>query len=401
MLCVTYDLTRCWAGNRTAALWAVGLLSMTRIFFQPAMIARPDMLCGMFGLLAIWTTWRWCETRHIRWLTATGVLLGLGGLTHPFAIAYAMQIGVWILWEARGWRKLVATPYVAVVAMAVFLLWTPLILRHSDLFRVQIRNQFATSASEQLHWRLLNPWPSLAFQAEYMFDDMKLWQTLLAFVPLTFCTLYSFFCGIRGLRTACVLSWSSIYFLCATTGPHHEIWNYFAYPIALSAVCAGWLAASIGGWLVRHHLRPVAWMTGVALALSMVPGSHIRVLQVRLLNWNNPDYNAPLLAQQLLKDSPVNAVYVVDKEVLLDFFVAGRRVLAAQADPFYLSVHYLPYDYFLCGKYGRELGLVPKMCGVQVRVYGKLDDPLSPAIVVYKPSPEPCERTTVGKKSGH
>jgi hypothetical protein len=34
---------------------------------------------------------------HWPWLVWPGVFIGLGGLTHPFALAYAIQIGVWVL----------------------------------------------------------------------------------------------------------------------------------------------------------------------------------------------------------------------------------------------------------------------------------------------------------------
>ena len=59
----------------------------------------------------------------------TGVLCGLGLLTHPFAIVYCLQIGVWVLWASRGWKRAVGNgALLAAVALLVLALWLPLIL---------------------------------------------------------------------------------------------------------------------------------------------------------------------------------------------------------------------------------------------------------------------------------
>jgi hypothetical protein len=224
---------------------------------------------------------------------------------------------------------------------------------------------------------------------------MTVWQSVLLFFPLAVCTVYSFRNSIQGLRTACVLAWTAIYLICTTTGPHHLTWNYFMYPAALAAIPSGWLAATCAETLVRWRQRPLAWVAAAALACSMLPGSHIQVLRAYVMHWNDVNYNAPRFAQMVLREVPPDAVCVVDKELLLDFFVAGRRVLSAQADPFYFSVERYPYDYFVCGRYAQRDLLVEKMCGKATKIYGETVDPFGVFAIIYEPASGECSKTTI------
>src|SRR5690606_19462636 len=116
-----------WTGSRLAGLWGAGLYSLSRWMAFTASTARPDMLCGVIGLAAVWCAIRWTDTRRFRWIVATGVLIGLGGLTHPFAIAYALQIALFLSLASRGVERLVWPAFVGGLALLVFSAWLPLI----------------------------------------------------------------------------------------------------------------------------------------------------------------------------------------------------------------------------------------------------------------------------------
>ena len=102
---LVYAIARSLWDDRAAGLWGAGIYSACRLLYFPAMIARPDMLCGTLGLAAVWAMCRWSRGRRRRWLTSAGVFLGLAGLTHPFAIVFAMQLGAWAaLAPGSAWR---------------------------------------------------------------------------------------------------------------------------------------------------------------------------------------------------------------------------------------------------------------------------------------------------------
>ena len=92
---LVYAIGRTLWDDQATALWGAGIYSACRLLYFPAMIARPDMLCGTLGLAAVWAMCRWSRERRRRWLALAGVLLGLAGLSHPFAIVFALQLGIW------------------------------------------------------------------------------------------------------------------------------------------------------------------------------------------------------------------------------------------------------------------------------------------------------------------
>jgi 4-amino-4-deoxy-L-arabinose transferase-like glycosyltransferase len=380
------------APNSPAALWSAGLLSLSRVFFFPATSARPDMLCAFFGMAAIWGVFRWQQATRLSGLILIGVLIGLGGLTHPFAIAYAIQIAVWLALLGSGRERLIRLAVVAGVALAVFSLWLPLILLHPDVFAVQFRNQFLSPDSQGLLWRLAFPWTSLRYHATYLWGYVTPWQALLLLGPLCVCSLNSWRSSDRNLRTVCGLAWSALYLICVCTGPHHFIWGYFAYPAALCLIPAGWLIACIGAWLKRQGRSGpgVCWAGGLLLVASMIPGSGARILATHLRHWSDPNFNAPRFAQQLLATIPSDARCTVDKEFLLDFFAAGRPVLSARSEPIFFSAELYPFDSLICGRYVHVEHLVEKLCVRLERTDGIAADPLACYAEVYRPTSPPC-----------
>lgn len=415
VLILTAVLARRWTGNGLAGVVAAGLLSFSRVFYDYATRARPDMLCTALGLAAVLATCRWLDQRTRSRLLLVGVLLGLGGLTHPFAIAYAIQIGLWILLESRGWHRLINPAAAAMTALAVFSLWIPLILIDLEAFRTVMGNQYGVSNSHGLLGRILNPIQSLWFHQAYMFEYIGWWQVKLLFVPAIACTVFCLFHPAPKLRTVCLLAWSALYLMCTCAGTFHLTWGYFTYPGALLLICAGavvswilrelWKGAVLGRWIpVSWPDRALAAVCVVLLAGSMLFGSQITVLVRYLRNWNDINYNAPRFAQQLLADLPADARYTVDKEFLLDFYAAGRQVIAAEWVPFYFSAEARPYDYFVGGRFARgnvvtqpdqrrgkaAVVLSDIMCGELIERRGVESDVYACFAEVYKPASQPC-----------
>ena len=112
--------------------------SLSRLCFFPAIVARPDMLCGTLGLLSLLSMIYWQQSNKIRWLVGAGLTVGLAGLTHPFALVFAVQMLVWALLVQGNWMQRFRRGVLFSMCVAVtFSLWLPLIAQRPDLFRAQ------------------------------------------------------------------------------------------------------------------------------------------------------------------------------------------------------------------------------------------------------------------------
>lgn len=374
-LLLLYRLGRNWTGSTSAALWGTALFALSRWFYFPAITARPDMLCTAFGLASLLAINGWQRTGSVRSLVAAGVLIGLGGLTHPFAIVYAVQGAGWVALLASGWKRLGLPVLLAFVSIATASLWLPLILMFPEAFEVQFRNQYLSAAGDGMLARLLLPWEALRYHAEVMFEHIGPWQFLLVVGSLIACTVTAIRRRQPGLLTLCGLAWSSIDLMCVAVGPHHPVIGYWSYPAALMFLCTGWVVEELMKGLrgVTHH-RVAVSLAGVLLLLSTVPGGGYRTLLAHLLHWNDVNYNGPAFAQQLIQSLPADAVCAVDSQFGLDFLVAGRRTVLAENQPTYFRLDQHPYDYVIVSRYGLERKL-PQQLGLErVRTVGIRDD---------------------------
>jgi len=313
-----------------AALWGAGLFMMSRWLFFNATMARPDTLCSVFGLLTILAVHAWDRSRKRRWLLAAGVAIGLGGLTHPFALAYAVQAAGWIALRSRGAGRLGNPALVAAVSLAVAGLWIPLIVQYPETFRIQFRNQFVHDAGGSLLGRIAWPWESLAYHVEKTWPHIGPWQFLLPFAGTAWALLARRDDG-KDPRWIGWLALSGAFLIAVLVGAHHPVFGYFSYPAALAFVGVGGAVDRLSRGLAR--VPGLAFLFGVAMVLSMVPGSGARATLALTRHFQDVNHNAPRFSQALLKELPADATYVVAPEFVLDFLAAGRRTLMVQALP--------------------------------------------------------------------
>jgi 4-amino-4-deoxy-L-arabinose transferase-like glycosyltransferase len=375
-----------------AILIAVAMFSLSRWFFFAACRARPDILCALWGLAAIWATFRWRETARIQWLPISGLLIGLGGLSHPFAIVYAVQIAVWVALESRGWRRLANPLLVAACSLLVVSLWLPLILSHFEIFKVQLANQLFRGHDQSLFERLLFPWTSLRYHGLLMWDYNGVWQNLLVSAPLLAATVVSWKTGNSALRILCGLAWTSIYLMAACTGSHHPVVGYWVYPAGLTFVGVGWAIQSLNETLPPRG-QPGHWKrfaVAAALLLSMAPGSGIRTTLAHLQHWNDINYNAPRFVKKIIASLPADARFTVDTQFGLDFVVSGRKTTLGQTLPLYFRAEQFPYDYLIVSRYGKTIDIADDLCGELIRTEGNFEDIFACYAEIYRPSPQPC-----------
>lgn len=392
-LWLVFHLGRSFYRDDRIALWAAGLFSLSRFFYFPCLFARPDMLCGAIGLGAIACTWSWHRSRRLSSAIAAGGLIGLGMLTHPFAIVYAMQIGVWVFFGSRGWRqRLRDTGLLVATAFAVFALWLPLIVAYPEVFRVQFFNNVLDRSGPGLLERLVFPWESLKYQSELLLEHAGPWQLALMGLALFLVTIHDLRPEVRrampGRLTLIVLAWSSIYLLIACQGAHPTK-GYWCYPGAFLFLGVGRAAILIWDRLrnVIPYPRILAAGGSLILIAIMLPGAGLRATAAYVRHWSDPDYNSPRFVQRILSDLPADAIYLVDPAHVFEVYLSDRETLAAEMTPFSFDATGFPYDYLIASQYDLERNVPEELNATLVRTYGDRSNPFACYAELYRAPP--------------
>ncbi len=169
------------AGSRAAALGARGSTPSLGQFFSRHVFATV-MPAGMLGFAAFASFLRWRDTQRRIWLAATALFLGLGGLTHPFAIIYAVQIGIWtLLVSGPPLRRLRHLACLVAGTMLVFSMWLFLIVPHFAVFQSQFFNNVLNRSAPGLLNRLLWPWEAIRSQTRMILEHAEPIQTAVMF----------------------------------------------------------------------------------------------------------------------------------------------------------------------------------------------------------------------------
>ena len=402
MLGILYLLGRQFLGSDNAGLWAAGLFSLSRLFYFPATSTRPDMLCGMWGLAAVMAAWKWSRDRDQKSLAGTGVLLGLGLLTHPYAIVYCLQIGLWVLLAKQTWRRrLQDTLFLVTCTVATFLLWVPLILLDPEVFWLQFSNNVLERAGPGLLARCLMPWQSLTHHFQLLVEHAQIPQLVLLLGGLTTATLLAIRHRQRSLTTLVLLTWTSIYLLVTISGVH-PVKGYWCYPGGLLFLCTG--------YSISCFLRTASWpasslaTTGTTILLAlllMAPGLGLRTWLSNITNWSNAAYNQPALIRQVLQQLPSDSRLYVDPAFVFDAYLTGAQVTfgsltdipvptknQAAKNQATLSETPTPaglaYDYLVVGPLGRQQNVAKQFQGQLVDTFGSPQDPFACFIQLYR-----------------
>ncbi len=383
---LVYCLGREFYRDEAAGLWAAGLYSISRVFYFPAQTARPDMLCGALGLAAVLSVWHWQSRGRWFHLVLAGIWLGLAALTHPFAIAVAVQLGIWVLLAGRGLRgRLGALGLLIACSTAVFALWLPLVFAYPDVFQAQFFTNVLDRSSSGILSRFFFPWPLLARQAEVLVDRATPIQAAIMLLGIGGATLVDLRQRHRGPTLAFALSWSAIYTLAAFAGAHPGK-GYWCYPSALAFVCLGRTITVVGRRAAVPLRRPLHQAAlGLLFLLAMLPGSGIRTWMAQVRHWSDVDYNSPRFVEKLLRDLPADARLTVDRAYVFDVYLAGRPTILALKERFFFNASDFPYDYLIVGPFGLDIDTAAKLDGKFLRAYGDRDDPFACYAEIYTP----------------
>jgi hypothetical protein len=389
-LWLVYQLGRRAYRDERIALLGVALYSLSRFFYFPCLFARPDMLCGAIGLGAIACIWSWHRSGRRAALVGAGALVGLGMLTHPSTIVYALQVGVWVLCASRTWRSRFTNPAIVVgVSLAVFALWLPLILAYPEEFRVQFFNNVLDRSGPGLLSRLVWPFEPLRYQSVLLWEHAGPWQLALVAFGVLVATVHDLPRSISQRWSApallVVLAWTSSYLLIACQGVHPTK-GYWCYPAAfLFLLVARASLIMLDALQQRFKMQKlVVTASVVLLALIMLPGSGVRTTVAYVTHWSDPDYDSRRFVAGMLHDLPPDAIYAVDPAHVFEFYIADRTTLAAETTPFSFDVRQHRFDYLVASRYDFDRDVPGQLGAIRLREYGDPSDIFACHAIVYR-----------------
>jgi len=433
---LVYQLGR-RAFGPVAALFGSGCYAFSRVLFFAATFARPDELCAAFGLGALVLTWDALERSSRKRLAAAGIALGLGLLSHPFAISYCLLCGVWVLATTAPLRERILRATVLTgTTLLVFALWIPLILHSPDIFRHQFFNTMNLTGPG-LMTRLAWPWPYIPHQIGLLRAQAGDWQACAMIAGLLISTVSAIMLRRPSMTKFVALTWGALYFLTACQGAHVTK-GYWAFTGALLMVNLGFLASLAAALLEcvtsrsandlqlpadnsgraklplsRLQRTPLffklvgsgngcpngpfsqtalpAWRrvlshAAVALLLAglFVPESGLRMWRAHVRTDPEARYDGPRFTRAMLAELPREGRYIVEPAFILDVWLSGRDAIVRVDEKDYEIDHYT-YDWLLVSRDGLDKSIPDRLKGRLVRSFGVKDDPLACYAELYAP----------------
>jgi hypothetical protein len=137
------------------------------------------------------------------------------------------------------------------------------------------------------------------------------------------------------------------------------------------------LAGAVQSFPQGNQRRAAIVALAVTLVGVMAPGSGVRAWWTYVRRGAQPDYNRTRFVEQLLKDLPPEATYIVDPAYVFDFYLAGRKTTLGVNVPFYFLAEGRAYDYYVASRYGLNNQIPQALDGRRIATYGRQDDPMA------------------------
>ncbi|MGB7329411.1 MAG: glycosyltransferase family 39 protein [Rubripirellula sp.] len=387
---LTFGIAEAFFQDRRLAILAAAIYSCSRLCFFPAMVARPDMLCGMLGLLAVYCVAIGRQPYQTKWIVAAGISVGLAALAHPFAIVFGIQMTLWIAWNGETLVERVRRVGVfALSVTATFATWTPLILMRPDLFRSQFIGNILRPAGPGLLSRFVMPWESFSHQIPQLIDRAHPIQFSMLLFGLVAISFLAWRKRDRAAATIAVLDISSVYLLTACLGDH-PIQGFWCYSASLGWIAFAYVARQfdVAFFHGRSNQTWLRTFATVILLVAMLPGVGGRAVMTYATKFGDDVYASPRFVRTILDDLPADATLTVGPEFSLPVYAAGRDVILACRHPMYFDSAKFPTDYYIFGRRDFAEDMVAAYACELVRSYGNRDDVFANYAEVYRRSPE-------------
>lgn len=354
---LSYIFARQLGAKRFGAALTGVLVAVSRPLMFTAIVARPDLLCSLCGMIV--TLMALSNTAmSSRRLVGMGLLNGLGILFHPFALIYCLQsaCAVFAL-PAKLATRFARVLGLASVSALTASLWGLLIYYYPDEFRSQFFSNVLDRAGPGLPSRLIWPIPYLQHHSVLLYEFAGSWQCGMMAVGVIlggWQLLTSHRSAIR------IILWVvSSYYLTAAVAGQHPTKGYWVYPAMLSIglLCFGLERLTEryittdhrAGWSTVGH---AAW--ALALMTAMIPGAGLTSTALYLRHWNEPAYHGQKFIAQVLEEMPDEGVVLADLCYVFDVYLSGRPTLLAQDKIKYWGEGKLDYTYLLLSWEGRD-----------------------------------------------
>jgi hypothetical protein len=309
----------------------------------------------------------------------SGVALGLAALTHPFALVFAIQLGIWTLARCNsGSVRLISLVVLILATTSTFALWLPLIAIAPNLFWSQFAENILRPAGPGLLSRLVMPSASIANQIPQLMVRANLIQFSMLVLGLIMTSGFVAIKRDRSARLGLFLAVSSIYLLIVCVGIH-PIQGFWCYPAALCWLCFAYASVSIAdSWPAKKWITPLA---SLALIFAMIPGSGLRATWTYLKNQGDTNFSSRPFVKQILREVPDEATLTVGREFALDAYGSGREIILACRHPMYFDSAKWPTDFFIFGRRDSEERMVEGYQSMghrleRIKQYGDPEDPL-------------------------
>ncbi|KAF0182273.1 MAG: glycosyltransferase family 39 protein [Hyphomonadaceae bacterium] len=256
-----FALARRMYGDAAAVAAGLGWLLIPGVWLSSALISTDALLLPLWSL-ALLATWRWTETRSMRWALLAGLAIGLGALAKYAMLYFPLCLALAAIWSPRARPALLSRQGLASLAVAAAIV-TPNIAWNAA-------NDFETVAhtAANAEWRgdLFNIDQLAAFLAD-QFAIAGLLAGGLVWLIVEFAR------GQRPLdeRARFLLAFVApplaIIIVQALISRAHGNWAASAYPAAIVLVAGRFAGGAFLRWTTRTH----AALFAVFLALVTFP----------------------------------------------------------------------------------------------------------------------------------
>lgn len=382
-IAMTFWIVKRLGGSDLAAGAAALIVSLSRPLLFTGLTVRPDLLSAVAGWLALIAGWQLFRQGHsLKLSLGSGLLSGLSGLFHPFALVFAVQAGAAMLLAGQTVAEKAKQFAVFVIGNMIAIgLWLPLILMYPYEFRSQFFANVLDRAGPGLPSRLVWPFPSLMHHARLLHEFAGPFQcVLMAFGLLVGSLLFWRVKSIATRERAAMIAlvWSSV-FLTATVAGLHPTKGYWVYPFVWIVAVA---VVGIERGIVRTGDAPdttpdrktlphaIAVLVLVISLMMMLPGAGLRTTWVYLTSWKHPSVYAPAFINQVLEDLPTDGVYYVDLSYVFDVYLSGRQTRLCQEREQYWGDGPIDYEYLLLSWEGDDADWASQYDGQFVKRIG-------------------------------
>ena len=396
--CITHRLSR----SVFVAFWAAMLMAIGRPLMFTSLTVRPDLLCAVMGWFALLCFMRYVRHQRVQWIVWSGVCSGLAALFHPFALVFAIQIGVGLLFSAGTLRTKVKSYALYSLACGIAVsLWLPLIFAYRYEFQSQFFANVLDRAGPGLPSRLLWPWASIRHHAQLVYEFAGAWQCTSLGILLLAATAWQVRQWFRReYRIAAIgwlaLLWSSIYLTAVVAGMHPTkgYWVYPAFWIVILGVTglADGIQQCVPSKKPNPHQssrqRELVTTVVFALLLTMsLPGGGFRSALVYYQHWGEPKFHGGKFIAGVLEELPKDGLFLADLSYVFDLYLSGRQTRLCQEKEQYWGDKQIEFSALLLAWEGRDAGWAEQYNARLLKQYGSREPDQACFVDVYVPRP--------------